>query len=177
MPTRAELTTIVAQFHFGLQETRDGVATGVHPMGSMVLSTLLAAAPVVVMLVALGFLHITAHIAAGMGLVAAIAVAVLAYGMPIRIGGNAALLGGSTSLLPIGTAHPACHDLRPHDLAGALLAADHRADARPWLSDTLLRHRQDAQATSCATSSSIPLRRPAWWACSSRYRPMSGRSR
>ncbi|MEY4753498.1 MAG: hypothetical protein RJA44_1173 [Pseudomonadota bacterium] len=72
------------------------------PMGSMVLSTLLAAVPVVVMLVALGFLHIKAHIAAGLGLLAAIGVAVFAYGMPLGMAGNAALLGGLTGLLPIG---------------------------------------------------------------------------
>lgn len=60
------------------------------PMGSMVVSTLLAAIPVVVMLVALGFLHIKAHIAAGMGLVAAVGVAVFAYGMPLGMAGNAA---------------------------------------------------------------------------------------
>jgi nucleotide-binding universal stress UspA family protein len=38
------------------------------PFGNMVISTPLAAIPVVVMLVALGFMHIKAHIAAGMGL-------------------------------------------------------------------------------------------------------------
>jgi lactate permease len=72
------------------------------PLGSMILSTTLAALPVVVMLVALGFLHIKAHIAAGLGLVAALAVAILAYGMPVDIAGRAALLGGLTGLLPIG---------------------------------------------------------------------------
>jgi lactate permease len=72
------------------------------PMGSMVLSTVLAAIPVVVMLVALGFLHIKAHIAAGMGLVAAIAVAVFAYGMPGDMAGRAAVFGGLTGLMPIG---------------------------------------------------------------------------
>ncbi len=64
------------------------------PMGSMVVSTLLAAIPVVVMLVALGFLHIKAHIAAGLGLLAALAIAVFAYGMPLSMAGNAAFLGG-----------------------------------------------------------------------------------
>ncbi len=72
------------------------------PMGSMVLSTLLAAIPVVVMLGALGFFHIKAHYAAGMGLIAAILVAVFAYGMPVDMAGRAAMLGGFTGLLPIG---------------------------------------------------------------------------
>ncbi len=72
------------------------------PMGSMVLSTFLAAIPVVVMLGALGFFHIKAHIAAGMGLIAALLVAIFAYGMPADMAGRAAMLGGFTGLLPIG---------------------------------------------------------------------------
>jgi len=72
------------------------------PFGNMFISTLLAAVPVVVMLVALGFLHIKAHIAAGLGLLAAFAVAVFGYGMPAGLAGNAAFFGGLTGLLPIG---------------------------------------------------------------------------
>ena len=48
------------------------------PFGNMFISTLLGAIPVVVMLAALGFFHIKAHIAAGMGLVAAFVIAVFA---------------------------------------------------------------------------------------------------
>ncbi|MBV8618694.1 MAG: L-lactate permease [Curvibacter sp.] len=73
-----------------------------NPTGSMLLSTLLAAIPVVVMLVGLGFLHLKAHIAAGLGLLSAMAIAVLAFGMPAEMAGKAALLGGLTGLLPIG---------------------------------------------------------------------------
>lgn len=72
------------------------------PFGNMIISTALAAIPVVVMLVALGFFHIKAHIAAGMGLIAAVLVAVLAYGMPADMAGKAAMYGGFTGLLPIG---------------------------------------------------------------------------
>ena len=72
------------------------------PFGNMVISTLLAAVPVAVMLICLGFLHIKAHIAAGLGLLSALAIAVLAYGMPAEMAGKAALLGGFTGLLPIG---------------------------------------------------------------------------
>src|SRR5690242_6679618 len=72
------------------------------PMGSMVLSTLLAAIPVVVMLVGLGFLHMKAHLAALAGLVAALLIAVLAFGMPAEMAGKAAWLGALTGLLPIG---------------------------------------------------------------------------
>jgi lactate permease len=72
------------------------------PFGNMIISTALAAIPVVVMLAALGFFHIKAHIAAGMGLLAAMLVAVFAYGMPAEMAGKAALYGGFTGLLPIG---------------------------------------------------------------------------
>ena len=72
------------------------------PFNNMVVSTLLAAIPVVVMLVALGFMHIKAHIAAGLGLVAALVVAIFAYGMPVDMAGKAAMYGGLTGLLPIG---------------------------------------------------------------------------
>ena len=72
------------------------------PFGNMIISTLLGAIPVVVMLVGLGFLHLKAHIAAGAGLLAALAIAIFAYGMPASMAGNAALFGGLTGLLPIG---------------------------------------------------------------------------
>jgi lactate permease len=68
----------------------------------MFFSTALAAIPVVVMLAALGFFHIKAHIAAAMGLISALAVAVFAYGMPAEMAGKAAMYGGFTGLLPIG---------------------------------------------------------------------------
>lgn len=72
------------------------------PFGNMIISTALAAVPVVVMLVCLGFLHIKAHIAAGLGLIAALLVAVFAYGMPADMASRAAMYGGFTGLLPIG---------------------------------------------------------------------------
>ena len=73
-----------------------------NPFNNMVISTSLAAIPVVVMLACLGFFHIKAHIAAGLGLIAAIVVAVFAYGMPADMAGRAAVYGGFTGLLPIG---------------------------------------------------------------------------
>ena len=72
------------------------------PFGNMIISTLLAAVPVVVMLVCLGFLHMKAHLAAALGLISAIAIAVFAYGMPADMAGRAAFFGGLTGLLPIG---------------------------------------------------------------------------
>ena len=72
------------------------------PFGSMFISTALAAVPVVVMLAGLGLFHLKAHIAAAAGLVAALVIAVYAYGMPGEMAGRAALLGGMIGLLPIG---------------------------------------------------------------------------
>ena len=85
-----------------LKETKMTWQQVYDPMHSMVLSTLLAAIPVVVMLVGLGFLHMKAHIAALAGLVAALVIAVFAFGMPAGMAGRAAWLGGLTGLLPIG---------------------------------------------------------------------------
>src|SRR5881398_526804 len=73
-----------------------------NPLGNAVLSTLAAAIPVAVMLVSLAFLHIKAHIAALLGLAAALLVAIFAYAMPARTAVAAALYGAANGLLPIG---------------------------------------------------------------------------
>ena len=73
-----------------------------NPLGSMWLSTLVASIPVAVMLIGLGFLHLKAHIAAGAGLLSALLIAVIAYGMPTGMAAKAAMLGGLVGLLPIG---------------------------------------------------------------------------
>jgi lactate permease len=75
---------------------------GYDPMHSVVLSTLLAAVPVVVLLGSLAFLKMQAHIAALIGLASAIAVATLAFGMPASLAGTTALYGAAYGLLPIG---------------------------------------------------------------------------
>jgi lactate permease len=72
------------------------------PFSSMLLSTLIAAIPIVVMLGALAFFHIKAHWAAIYGLIAALVVAIFAYGMPAKMAGSAALYGALFGLLPIG---------------------------------------------------------------------------
>ncbi|CAH0156963.1 Glycolate permease GlcA [Massilia sp. Bi118] len=73
-----------------------------NPLGNVVLSTLAAAVPVAVMLVSLAFLHIKAHIAALLGLAAALLVAIFAYAMPAPTALAAALYGAANGLLPIG---------------------------------------------------------------------------
>jgi lactate permease len=72
------------------------------PMRSVVLSTMLAALPVVVLLGSLAFLRMQAHIAALLGLASALAVAILAFGMPAGTAGATALYGAAYGLLPIG---------------------------------------------------------------------------
>lgn len=68
----------------------------------MQLSTLMAAVPVVVMLAALAFFHIKAHIAALLALASALLISILAFGMPANMAGSAALYGAANGLPPIG---------------------------------------------------------------------------
>ncbi len=72
------------------------------PFGSMLASSSVAAIPVFVLLGAIGIFEIRAHVAAIMGLTAALIVAVGAYGMPIQMAGMAAVYGAAFGLLPIG---------------------------------------------------------------------------
>lgn len=72
------------------------------PFGNMLLSTLFAAIPVIVLLGGIGLLELRAHVAAILGLVAALAVAIFFYGMPPQMAGLAAGYGAAFGLLPIG---------------------------------------------------------------------------
>ena len=72
------------------------------PFNNVWLSTFAAAIPVVVMLVALAFFHIKAHIAALMGLIAALVVAIWGFTMPANAAVAAALYGAAYGLFPIG---------------------------------------------------------------------------
>lgn len=72
------------------------------PFGNPILSTIMAAVPVVVMLAALAFFHIKAHLAALLALASALVIAIFAFGMPANMAGSAALYGAANGLLPIG---------------------------------------------------------------------------
>ena len=72
------------------------------PLNNMWLSTLLGAIPIVVLLGAIGLFEIRAHIAAALGLLAALAIAVIGFGMPAGMAGATALYGAAYGLLPIG---------------------------------------------------------------------------
>lgn len=72
------------------------------PLGSAWLSTVAAAFPIVLLLVALAVLEWRAHVAALAGLAAALAVSTLMFGMPLPTAGATALYGAAYGLLPIG---------------------------------------------------------------------------
>ena len=72
------------------------------PSATPLLSTAVAALPVVVLLGGIGIFELRAHVAALLGLLAALAVAILAYGMPAPMAGLAAAYGAAFGLLPIG---------------------------------------------------------------------------
>ena len=70
--------------------------------GSLGLSALVAAFPIFALLVALGILKVPAWKASLMGLVAAIALALFVYGMPVQLMGSAVVYGAAFGLFPIG---------------------------------------------------------------------------
>ena len=72
------------------------------PFANMPLSAVVAIIPVVVLLGGIGLFELRAHIAALLGLGAALLVAILAYGMPAKMAGMAAVYGAAFGLLPIG---------------------------------------------------------------------------
>src|SRR5580658_10243337 len=61
------------------------------PLGNPALSTVIAAVPIVVLLGMLGILKVKAHFAALLGLLAALLVAVLVFGMPAPMAGITAI--------------------------------------------------------------------------------------
>jgi len=72
------------------------------PLGSPWLSTVAAALPIVLLLTALAWLEWRAHLAALLGLGAALAVSVVVYGMPAPIAAATAVYGAAYGFLPIG---------------------------------------------------------------------------
>jgi lactate permease len=72
------------------------------PFDAPMLSALVSALPVVVLLGGIGIFKMRAHTAALAGLVTALAIAVLAFEMPVQLAGWAAAYGAAYGLLPIG---------------------------------------------------------------------------
>lgn len=72
------------------------------PLGNAVLSTFLAALPILVLLGTLGFLKVRAHYAALLGLITSLIVAIMVFGMPVRIALTTVGYGAAYGLFPIG---------------------------------------------------------------------------
>lgn len=72
------------------------------PLGSQLLSTLVALVPVVILLGLLASRRVRAEWAAVLGLLASIAVAVVVIGMPAGMAARAAVMGAAYGLFPIG---------------------------------------------------------------------------
>jgi lactate permease len=73
-----------------------------NPLGSLALSTLVAAAPVAALLSAIALWRVRIHLAAVGALVLAWGIAVAVYGMPWQAATAAALFGAAYGLFPIG---------------------------------------------------------------------------
>jgi lactate permease len=72
------------------------------PLGNAVLSTLIAALPIVLLLTTLAIFEWKAHWAALAGLVAALLVSTVVYGMPVGAAAATAVYGAAYGLFPIG---------------------------------------------------------------------------
>src|SRR5882672_10181443 len=72
------------------------------PLGNAAFSTLLAALPIVVLLGGLGVFRIKAHYAALLGIAASLVVAILVFGMSVRMAFSSAGFGAVYGLFPIG---------------------------------------------------------------------------
>ncbi|MFC4309269.1 L-lactate permease [Steroidobacter flavus] len=77
-------------------------AQGYDPFGNAIVSTLMAAVPVVVLLGCIAFLKMKAHVAALLGIASSLTIAILAFGMPTGMAARAAAFGAAYGLMPIG---------------------------------------------------------------------------
>jgi lactate permease len=74
---------------------------GYNPTGHWILSTLIAALPIVVLLGAMAVLRLKAHVAAVAGLATALLAAIVIFHMPMRLAFTAASYGAGYGLFPI----------------------------------------------------------------------------
>jgi lactate permease len=72
------------------------------PLGHPLLSTLLAALPVIVLLGALGVFKLQAHVAALLALATSLLMAILVFGMPTKMAFASMVFGAAYGLFPIG---------------------------------------------------------------------------
>jgi lactate permease len=74
---------------------------GYNPTGSFVLSTLIAALPIVILLGAIAILRLKAHAAALAGLITALLAAMFVFHMPARLAFTTAAYGAGYGIFPI----------------------------------------------------------------------------
>ncbi|MDB6151842.1 MAG: L-lactate transport [Chthoniobacteraceae bacterium] len=72
------------------------------PLGNVFLSTLIAAVPVIVLLGSIALLRLRIHLAAFVGLIVALVIAITIYGMPMDAAAATTLYGAAFGLFPIG---------------------------------------------------------------------------
>jgi lactate permease len=77
-------------------------AQGYDPFANPLVSTLTAAVPIVVLLGAIAFLNMKAHVAALLGIGSSLAIAIWAFEMPAGMASTAAAFGAAYGLMPIG---------------------------------------------------------------------------
>ena len=72
------------------------------PLHNIVLSTLMASLPIIILLSLIAIFKVRIHFAAVLGLAAALAIAVFVYHMPVKIAAATTAFGGANGLFPIG---------------------------------------------------------------------------
>src|SRR6188508_33857 len=77
-------------------------AQNYNPLGNVLLTTIVAAVPIVVLLGAIALLKIRIHLAALLGLAIALAIALFVYAMPAKAAFAATAFGAAYGLFPIG---------------------------------------------------------------------------
>ena len=98
----AAVVVIVAIIILKIPALSSPWSQGYDPARNWLLSTVIAALPVVVLLGSLAFGHVKAHYAALLGLATALAVAIFGFHMPARMAGATAVYGAAYGLFPIG---------------------------------------------------------------------------
>ncbi|HMJ89357.1 MAG TPA: L-lactate permease, partial [Candidatus Acidoferrum sp.] len=73
-----------------------------NPLGNALLSTIMAALPIVVLLGSIAWLRIRIHFAALLGLAVALLVSIFCYQMPVKLAGLTTIYGALFGVFPIG---------------------------------------------------------------------------
>ncbi|MDR3411326.1 MAG: L-lactate permease [Formivibrio sp.] len=95
------LVVAAAIYIFKTHPTYGTWAQSYDPMGRWWLSTIFAALPVIVLLVAMAVLRLKAHVAAIAGLITAVLVAITAFHMPIRLAFTSTVYNAGYGVFPI----------------------------------------------------------------------------